>query len=70
MPEESTLTGWSKPGGPVRGIRLSKGLGQAAPATRAKGARSWLARVEAGHRGAEPELLLRLPAALDLTPVL
>lgn len=30
-------------------------------------ARSWLARVEAGHRGAELEPLLRLVAALDLS---
>ncbi|WP_435113407.1 helix-turn-helix domain-containing protein [Nocardiopsis synnemataformans] len=67
MAEEFTLTGWSKLGGLVRDTRLSKGLSQAALAARANVARSWLARVEAGHRGAELEPLLRLLAALDLT---
>ncbi|WP_017611100.1 helix-turn-helix domain-containing protein [Nocardiopsis xinjiangensis] len=67
MSEEFTLTGWSKLGGLVRDIRLSKGLSQAALAAQANVARSWLARVEAGHRGAELEPLLRLLAALDLT---
>ncbi|WP_017572829.1 helix-turn-helix domain-containing protein [Nocardiopsis halotolerans] len=67
MSEEFTLTGWSKLGGLVRDTRLSQGLSQAALATRAGVARSWLARVEAGHRGAELEPLLRLLAALDLT---
>lgn len=67
MSEESTLTGWSKLGGLVRDARLSKGLSQAALAAQANVARSWLARVEAGHRGAELEPLLRLFAALELT---
>ncbi|MDA2813150.1 helix-turn-helix transcriptional regulator [Nocardiopsis sp. RSe5-2] len=67
MPEEFTLTGWSKLGGLVRDTRLSQGLSQSALAARAGVARSWLARVEAGHRGAELEPLLRLLAALDLT---
>ncbi|MFI6578854.1 helix-turn-helix domain-containing protein [Nocardiopsis sp. NPDC050513] len=67
MPEEFTLTGWSKLGGLVRDTRLSQGLSQAALAARAGVARSWLARVEAGHRGAELEPLLRLLAALGLT---
>ena len=67
MPEEFTLTGWSKLGGLVRDTRLSQGLSQAALAVQANVARSWLARVEAGHRGAELEPLLRLLAALDLT---
>ncbi|WP_233570933.1 helix-turn-helix domain-containing protein [Nocardiopsis sp. Huas11] len=67
MSEEFTLTGWSKLGGLVRDARMSKGLSQAALAARANVARSWLARVEAGHRGAELEPLLRLLAALDLT---
>ena len=67
MPEEFTLTGWSKLGGLVRDTRLSKALSQAALATQANVARSWLVRVEAGHRVAELEPLLRLLAALDLT---
>ena len=67
MPEEFTLTGWSKLGGLVRDTRLSKALSQAVLATQANVARSWLVRVEAGHRVAELEPLLRLLAALDLT---
>lgn len=67
MPEEFTLTGWSKLGALVRDKRLSQGLSQTALAVRAGVSRSWLARVEAGHRGAELEPLLRLFAALDLT---
>ncbi|TDQ52228.1 helix-turn-helix protein [Actinorugispora endophytica] len=67
MSEEFVLTGWSKLGGLVRDTRLSKGLSQVALAARAGVARSWLARVEAGHRGVELEPLLRLLAALDLT---
>ena len=59
--------GWSKLGALVRDTRLSQGLSQTALAARANVARSWLARVEAGHRGAELEPLLRLLAALDLT---
>nr|WP_241483171.1 helix-turn-helix transcriptional regulator [Nocardiopsis halophila] len=39
-------------------------------ADRAGVARSWLARVEAGHRGVELESLLRLTVVLDLTLVL
>lgn len=67
MPEEFTLTGWSKLGASVRDTRHSRGLSQAALAARVGVARSWLARVEAGHRSAELEPLLRLFAALDLT---
>jgi transcriptional regulator with XRE-family HTH domain len=67
MPEEFALTGWSKLGALVRETRLSHGFSQAALADRAGVARSWLARVEAGHRGVELEPLLRLLAALDLT---
>lgn len=67
MPEEFTLTGWSKLGALVRDTRLSQDLSQTALAARAGVARSWLARVEAGHRGAELEPLLRLLAALNLT---
>ena len=66
MPEEFRLTGWPKLGALVRDTRLSQGLSQAALAARAGVARSWLTRVEAGHRGAELEPLLRLLAALDL----
>ncbi|MFE1077033.1 multiprotein-bridging factor 1 family protein [Nocardiopsis alba] len=70
MVEEFTLTGWSKLGGLVRDTRLSKGLSQATVASQAGVARSWLSRVEAGHRGVELEPLLRLLGALDLTLIL
>ena len=67
MPEGFTLTGWPKLGALVRDTRLSQGLSQTTLAAQAGIARSWPARVEAGHRGAELEPLLRLLAALDLT---
>ncbi len=67
MPDELTITHWSKLGGLLRDTRRRQGLTQAALASRAGVARSWLARVEAGHRGAELEPLLRLLAALDLS---
>lgn len=67
MVAESIITGWTKLGGLVRDTRLARGLSQANLATRAGVARSWLARVEAGHRGAELEQLFRLLDALDLT---
>ena len=62
-----TVTGWTKLGGLVRDARLARGLSQANLAAQAGVARSWLARVEAGHRGAELEQLFRLLDALDLT---
>jgi transcriptional regulator with XRE-family HTH domain len=66
MSEEFTVTGWVKLGGLVRDARTSQRLSQVELAARAGVSRSWLARVEAGHRGAELEPLLRLLAALDL----
>ncbi|WP_446725074.1 helix-turn-helix domain-containing protein [Nocardiopsis sp. N85] len=53
-----------------RDTRFPKGLSQAALAARAGVVRSWPTRVEAGRRGAGSKPLLRLPAALDLTPTL
>ena len=64
---ESIITGWTKLGGLLRDARLARGLSQANLAARAGVARSWLARVEAGHRGAELEQLFRLLDTLDLT---
>jgi transcriptional regulator with XRE-family HTH domain len=67
MSNEVTVTGWVKLGGLIRDARASQGLSQVELAARAGVSRSWLARVEAGHRGAELEPLLRLLAALDLS---
>lgn len=67
MFKEFTINGWTKLGGLVRDARLSQGFSQEKLAIRAGVARSWLARVESGHRGVELEPLLRLLAALDLS---
>ncbi|MCR1784651.1 helix-turn-helix domain-containing protein [Nocardioides carbamazepini] len=61
------ITSWTKLGGLIRDARKARALTQADLAQRAGVARSWLARVEAGHRGAELEPLLRLLRALELT---
>lgn len=61
-----SITSWTKLGAAARDARLALGMTQADAAARAGVARSWLARVEAGHRGAELESLLKLFAALDL----
>lgn len=62
-----TITSWTKLGGLIRDARRAQSLTQADLADRAGVARSWLARVEAGHRGAELETLLRLLDALGLS---
>lgn len=67
MADEYSITGWSKLGGLIRDARLTQGISQAELAGRAQVARSWLARVESGHRNAELEPLLRLLVALDLS---
>lgn len=66
MSDELTITDWTKLGGLVRDARRRKGLSQIEVASRAEVARSWLSKVEAGHRGAELAPLLRLFKALDL----
>jgi transcriptional regulator with XRE-family HTH domain len=60
---------WSNLGAIMRTRRLKLGLSQTEAAGRANVSRSWLARVEAGHRGAELEHTLRLLEALELTMV-
>ncbi|MEU3846567.1 helix-turn-helix transcriptional regulator [Micrococcus terreus] len=50
----------------VRNARLEQLLSQTETAARARVSRSWLARVEDGHPGAELAPLLRLVDALDL----
>lgn len=66
IPDHYAITGWTKLGGLLRDARKTQGLTQADVAAKAGVARSWLARVEAGHRGAELEALLRLIDALGL----
>lgn len=61
---------WSKLGATLRTRRLQLGLSQWEVSVQANVSRSWLARIEAGHRGAELEQLLRLLAVLQLTLVL
>lgn len=66
MTEARSITTWTKLGAAVRDARVARGMTQSETATKAGVARSWLARVEAGHRGAELESLLKLFASLDL----
>ena len=58
---------WTKLGATIRDARLAHDWSQQELAARAHVSRSWLARVEAGHRGTELEPLLRLLEALGLT---
>ena len=51
---------WLRLGTAIRDARTGKGFSQKELAQAAGVSRSWLARVEAGHRGAELEPLLRL----------
>lgn len=67
MSDGIAIDGWVKLGSAVRDARLSQRLTQTELASRAGVARSWLARVEAGHRNAELEPLFRLVRALGLT---
>lgn len=61
------LSDWTKLGSVIRDARRARGLSQHDLAGRAGVSRSWLARLETGHRGAELEPLFRLLAALNLT---
>lgn len=58
---------WRKLGAVLRHARIEAGLSQQNLAERAQVSRAWLARVEAGHRKAELEPLLKLLHALNLT---
>lgn len=57
---------WARLGAALREARQRSSWTQVELAARAQVSRSWLARVEAGHRGAELEPLLRLFEALQL----
>lgn len=61
------ISDWTKLGSVLRDARKARGLSQHELASRGRVSRSWLARLEAGHRGAELEPLFRLLNALGLT---
>lgn len=58
---------WTKFGAAVRDARRAQSLSQTELAERAGVSRSWLAKLESGHRGAEFEQILRVMSALGLT---
>jgi y4mF family transcriptional regulator len=58
---------WTDLGRAIKDARLEVGLTQQQLAERAGISRAWLARVEAGHRKAEIEYLMRTVAALGLS---
>ncbi|ADB29907.1 transcriptional regulator, XRE family [Kribbella flavida DSM 17836] len=61
---------WTKLGSTLRAARSRQRLTQEQVAERAGVSRSWLARVESGHRAAEFQQVLRLVNALGMTVVL
>ena len=61
-----TISDWVKLGAAIRDARTLRGLTQNELASSAKVSRSWLAKVESGHRGAELEQILRLLSAPGL----
>lgn len=64
------ITDWNKFGATIKAERARLALSQHELASQAGVSRSWLARLEAGHRGAEFEQILRLLEALGLSLVL
>ncbi|MEV6283123.1 helix-turn-helix domain-containing protein [Kribbella sp. NPDC051770] len=64
---EIIISDWTKLGSALHAARHRQRLSQEEVAQRAGVSRSWLARVEAGHRGVEFEQLLRLVEALGLS---
>lgn len=65
-----TIADWNKFGATIKAERARLALSQHELAARAGVSRSWLAKLEAGHRGAEFEQILRLLDALGLSLVL
>lgn len=65
-----TIGDWTKLGSTIKAERTRAKLSQHELAARAGISRSWLAKVEAGHRGAEFEQILRLLDALGLSMIL
>jgi HTH-type transcriptional regulator/antitoxin HipB len=64
------IADWNKFGATIKAERARLALSQHELASRAGVSRSWLAKLEAGHRGAEFEQILRLLEALGLSLVL
>jgi HTH-type transcriptional regulator / antitoxin HipB len=65
-----SIADWNKFGATIKAERTRLALSQHELAARAGVSRSWLAKLEAGHRGAEFEQILRLLDALGLSLVL
>jgi y4mF family transcriptional regulator len=65
-----TIADWNKLGATIKAERTRLTLSQHELAARAGVSRSWLARLEAGHRGAEFEQILRLLDALGMSLIL
>jgi HTH-type transcriptional regulator / antitoxin HipB len=61
------ISDWTKLGSVIRDARKARGFSQHQLAERAGVSRSWLARLETGHRGAELDPLFRLLNALELS---
>lgn len=61
------VSDWKRLGSAIRDARKQRGLTQAALAEQTGVARSWLARVESGHRGAELERIFWVLKELGLT---
>lgn len=64
------IADWNKFGAILKAERVRLALSQHELASQAGVSRSWLAKLEAGHRGAEFEPILRLVEALGLSLVL
>lgn len=67
MSATTLISDWNKLGALVKDTRKGHGWSQTELANRAGVSRAWLAKLEAGHRGAELEPLLRLLSALELS---
>ncbi|MFG1911821.1 helix-turn-helix domain-containing protein [Kribbella sp. NPDC048928] len=65
-----TIADWNKLGATIKAERTRLTLSQHELAARAGVSRSWLAKLEAGHRGAEFEQILRLLDALGVSLIL
>ncbi|MFM8896024.1 MAG: multiprotein-bridging factor 1 family protein [Actinomycetales bacterium] len=66
MPNPTHITDWNALAAVVKGARARRGWTQSELAERAMVSRSWVAKLERGHRGAELEQILRLLQALQV----
>lgn len=62
----TVISDWTKLGAILRSARRRQGLSQTQLAERAGVSRSWLIRLEGGHRGAELEPIFRLLSAMEI----